>query len=153
MEQVVEFKISMSVDATKTKAETQEFLNEMIAVFEDYRKGYSYFKVVSIKEKEIEIEKPDNSAKIKELMAIIESAEEATKNTKAELRALLSNDFRVVSRQIRWHYSGKKEWKPFGVGQYIEGINDEEDEDVFYWVGSEDEIEVDCDLGDFKIVK
>jgi hypothetical protein len=263
MKQEVRFEVSMSVDATKAKEQIEEFVSNVIIGIEDWKIGYSNFKVVSIKE-EAEIYETE-SAEIKEVvypfvnfkvlphkskrkfrveetmrelveyyyMADIEiyfsdeedsndleliafkiknAKDEQKSNTeedknyyeldskqgifglkrgdytlddvveleiekepteldilaeklekfhildkeKAALTARLkelTNDFAFHDRQIEWHKDGSKEWVLLGVGRYIEGINEEQDNKTAFWVDSLDEIEVGCDLGDFKIVK
>lgn len=54
---------------------------------------------------------------------------------------------------IKWKDSGEVECQTFGIGEYVEGVNDAEDEEVFFWVDSSDELYVGADFGDFIIVE
>lgn len=57
-----------------------------------------------------------------------------------------------VYKKIQWKDSGEKELVVFGVGEFAEGINDQEDSEVFFWVKSKNELRKGNDLGDFVII-
>lgn len=54
---------------------------------------------------------------------------------------------------IQWKDSDEIEVQTFGIGQYVEGQNDEEDEEIFFYVDSIDELFPGADFGDFKIIE
>ena len=57
-----------------------------------------------------------------------------------------------VDKKIQWKDSGEKELVTFGIGEFTEGVNDQEDDEIFFWVESIDELKKGNDLGDFIII-
>jgi hypothetical protein len=59
---------------------------------------------------------------------------------------------RTIEKDVKFHDSDEIETQTFGIGEYIEGVNDEEDEDIFFWVDSMDKLYSGADFGDFVII-
>lgn len=55
-------------------------------------------------------------------------------------------------QQIKWKDSGEIETKIFGLGEYVEGVNDALDAQIFFWVESIEELYKGADFGDFVII-